>query len=88
MRQPLAECNKMRFHLDKCKVINCKLSNKATSNFSYFLYDTELEYTNNEKDLGVQVVPSLKWNSQHKKLSKEQFKGARREKKFVRFCFK
>ena len=33
-----------------------------------FQYGTEFEYTNNEKDLGVQVVQSLKWNSQHEKL--------------------
>ena len=58
----------MEFHLDKCKVLNCKLSNKAVSNLKYFLYDTELEYANNEEDLGVQLVSSLKWNTQHKKL--------------------
>ena len=66
--QVWAKSNKMKFHLDKCKVLNCKISNKAQSVFKYFLYGTELKYTDNEKDLGVQVVPTLKWNIQHKKL--------------------
>ena len=40
--QGWASQNKMKFHLDKCKVLNCQLSNKAVSNFKCFLYDTEL----------------------------------------------
>ena len=44
-----ADHSKTKFHLDKCKVFNCKLSNKTTSEFIYFLYDTKLDYTNNEK---------------------------------------
>ena len=66
--QVWAECNKMKFHLDKCKVLNWKILNKAKNAFRYFWYEIELEYTEIEKDLGVQVFPSLKWNYQHKKL--------------------
>ena len=57
---------KMKFHLDKWKFFNYKLSIKTTSEFEYFLDGTKLDYTNNEKDLGVQVVPFLRWNFQHK----------------------
>ena len=58
----------MIFHPHKCEVFNCKMSNTAQSVFKYFLYGTELKYTNNKKDLGAQVVLLLKWNTQHKKL--------------------
>ena len=53
----------INFYLKKCKGFNCKLSNKTTSEFKYFVYGSKLDYTNNEKE-----VPSLKWNSQYKEL--------------------
>ena len=40
--QDWANQNKTKSNLDKCKVLNCQLSNKAVSNFKYFLYDTKL----------------------------------------------
>ena len=44
------------------------MPNQADVSFKYSLAGIELEHTFNEKDIGVQVVPYIKLNNQHKKL--------------------
>ena len=56
--------NKMKFHLDKCKVISISLSHPPLSPFSYSLGVSDLKYVDCEKDLGVDITPKLLWNSQ------------------------
>ncbi len=56
--------NKMKFHLDKCKVISISLSHPPVNPFSYSLGVSDLEYVDCEKDLGVDITPKLLWNSQ------------------------
>ena len=57
--------NKIKFHPDKCKVVKiCTQVEKEMDKFPYKLGDNFLEYTEVEKDLGVQVTPKLMWNLQ------------------------
>lgn len=56
--------NKMKFHLDKCKVLSISRSQPALSPFTYTLGAVALKYTDCEKDLGVDITPKLLWNSQ------------------------
>ena len=64
--QQCAVTNKICFHLDKCKILSSKMSNLVDVYSRYSLADIGLEHTFNEKDLGVQVAPYMKWNNQHK----------------------
>ena len=64
-----AVSNKMKFHPKKCKVLS--VSNRASENsmwsmfpfqsFFYTLNGTELDFAENEKDLGVIVTSDLNW---------------------------
>ena len=66
-----AEINKMRFHPQKCKVLSVAHMGGLDKNwsmfpFQYFTYNlnrTELEYVDNEKDLGVIVTSKLNWDA-------------------------
>ena len=65
--------NKMKFHPDKCKVIsfttrtsekNCTLWNMLPlCTFVYCLGGTVLDFTDQERDLGVIVAQDLKWDA-------------------------
>ena len=56
-----ANCNKMKFHPTKCKVLSVR--HRAPSHlFPYKLGDTTLDYTECEKDLGVDITPTLNWS--------------------------
>ena len=64
-----AQVNKMIFHPDKCKVLHCSLKhNHSNGERQYTLGNTPLDPTYEEKDLGVIILPNLKWNRQHTKL--------------------
>ncbi len=65
-----AERNKMKFHLDKCKVLS--INNRASENgiwssclpfqvFIYTLNGIDLDFVKSEKDLGVVVTSDLCW---------------------------
>ena len=58
--------NKMKFHPSKCKVLESKMHNQSANNFQYHLSGTILEHTDNERDLGVIVLPNLKWYKHHR----------------------
>ena len=60
--------NKMRFHPGKCKVLHCRMQNQSPSNYCYTMAGTVIECSDGERDLGVVVVPTLKWNKQHRAL--------------------
>ncbi len=61
--------NKIRFHPGKCKVLRCTLKKDNTALiYTYNMYNTPLEESKCEKDLGVFVTPNLKWNKQHSSL--------------------
>ena len=66
--------NKMKFHPNKCKVLQIAYKNLSRLNvlpfakFSYTLNDNILDYTDNECDLGVIVNTSYSWNDQHDKI--------------------
>ena len=64
------ERNKMKFHLDKCKVLS--INNRASENgiwssclpfqvFIYTLNGVDLDSVKSEKDLGVIVTSDLCW---------------------------
>lgn len=66
-----ASLNKMRFHPNKCEVLQVSLNRTCTSSlfsslpFSTFFYtlgDSILDYVSSEKDLGVCVTKNLNWN--------------------------
>ena len=63
-----SECNKIRFHPNKCKVLKCTLKKQDGATFIYNMSGTTLEITDCEKDLGVMVTSNLKWNRQHRVL--------------------
>ena len=64
-----AQCNKMKFNTDKCKVFKCSLMrDPANDERQYTMGSVILELAVDEKDLGVIMVPNLKWNKQHSKL--------------------
>ena len=65
-----AERNKMKFHLDKCKVLS--IHNRASENstwssclpfqvFIYTLNGVDLDFAESEKDLGVVITSDLCW---------------------------
>lgn len=59
--------NKMNFNILKCKVLT--VTHRAIINpFQYSLGDKILKYTTCEKDLGVDMTPSLNWTSQCNRL--------------------
>ena len=58
--------NKMKFHPSKCKVLESKMHNQTANSFQYRLSGTILEHTDNERDLGVIVLPNLKWYKHHR----------------------
>ena len=66
--------NKMKFHPNKCKVLQIVNTNLSWLNvlpfakFSYTLNDNILDYTDNECDLCVIVNTSYSWNDQHDKI--------------------
>ena len=66
--------NKMKFHPDKCKVLQIAYKNLPWLNilpfpkFSYTLNHNILDYTENERDLGVIVNTSHTWHDQHDKI--------------------
>ena len=66
--------NKMKFHPDKCKVIqiheNETLSTKVLplAKFCYYLDNNVLDYTGCEKDLGVLVNKNFKWDDHQLKV--------------------
>ncbi len=67
--------NKMKFHLDKCKILSI-LNQKSPLNilpipfikFQYFLGDDPLDYTNTEKDLGVLVSVNFRFDDHWNKI--------------------
>ena len=59
--------NKIKFHPNKCKVVTVGLLTNPLK-FLYSLNGTVLEYSTDEKDLGVNVTKNLKWNSHHKSI--------------------
>ncbi len=61
--------NKMRFHLDKCKVLFIALRPSILPPFSYKLDGSTLKHeVESEKDLGVDITPKLSWNAQCNRL--------------------
>ncbi len=57
--------NKMRFHLDKCKVLSVSMKPPILPPFPYRLDGSILDHVlDSEKDLGVDVTPKLSWNAQ------------------------
>ena len=86
-----SKTNLMNFHPHKCKVMSIKL--KADDNilpfskFPYMLGNVMLDYVNEEKDLGIIVNSTLKWDThQHSILSKanNMFNLMRRTCHFVK----
>ena len=59
--------NKIKFHPNKCKVVTVGLLTNPLKCL-YNLNGTVLEYSTDEKDLGVNVTKNLKWNSHHKSI--------------------
>ena len=68
-------CNKMKFHPKKCKVVPVSPPGKGLQDlfnkifplrktFFYKLDGSELEYVNEEKDLGVIVTSNFSWEQQ------------------------
>ena len=66
--------NKMKFHPDKCKVLQIAYKNLSWLHilpfpkFSYTLDNNILDYTDNECDLGITVNTTYSWNDQHDKI--------------------
>ena len=67
--------NQMNFHPDKCKVVPIAPPRKGLQNYFnkifpmkytyfYHLGDTDLEFVESEKDLGVLVTSTLSWDAQ------------------------
>lgn len=57
--------NKIKFHPGKCKVLRCTLKKHNSLSFIYTLSNVPIEISNSERDLGVMITPSLKWNKHH-----------------------
>ena len=52
----------LRFNADKCKVLHIGRDNE---HYEYYMdRDTKIGVTTNERDLGVQIDPDLKFNQQ------------------------
>ena len=66
--------NKMNFHPQKCKVVSVAnrppplLGILPNVQYFYFLGDVILEYVDSEKDLGVDINPTLNFGLQHDRL--------------------
>ena len=65
-----ADINRMNFHPTKCKVLALTLKHPnyyvlPFDCFSYTLGDNVLDYSPEEKDLGVIISTKLNWDSQH-----------------------
>ena len=60
----------MLFNLDKCKVLHVGYNNKCNQ---YFIENTEIQCTDDERDLGVMVHKSLKVGNQCSKVVKEAY---------------
>lgn len=65
-----ANNNKMKFHTGKCKVLSVAqkpppvLGILPDIQYFYHLGENLLEYSDNERDLGVDMNPKLNWNEQ------------------------
>ena len=66
--------NKMKFHPNKCKVLQIAYNDLSWLHilpfpkFSYTLNDNMLDYIDNECDLGITVNTTYSWNDQHDKI--------------------
>ena len=86
-----ATSNKMKFHPLKCKVVSIHSSPSPLAflpfvNFHYQLGENPLEYTENEKDLGVLINCKLNFNEQQDNLllkANQQFGLVKRTCNFV-----
>ena len=66
--------NKMKFHPNKCKVLSVQQSLPPLLGIlpfvqnNYFLGDSFLENVESEKDLGVDMTPTLSWSEQQNRI--------------------
>ena len=66
--------NQMKFHPRKCKVLSVSKSSPWLLNvlpfiqFIYSIGDSQLDYVESEKDLGVDMTPKLSWTEQCNRL--------------------
>ena len=59
----------LRFHPDKCKVLSA--GKQTTQQYKYTLYNTELQYSNKEKDIDVVIDNQLNFeDNMNKKINK------------------
>ena len=67
--------NKMNFHPDKCKILPATRENNFSvdndENFKYYLGNSLIKYTLEEKDLGVYITPRVSFTSHCEKIYKK-----------------